>query len=477
MDCPLLNHFLASYQKNYTPNLESIVASTDQPEESVHSPSASKSSFIHQEYLDPRPRKISLHRASKNLDQLFMVVEKKEEHKDRSEDRRKGKGELALKMNIKEILTKNSDSRNRSARLKTDNSKDKKQLQTLQVDDRSLFKEAPKQPLISFSQKTYEIGIRKASPPLIIKPATLKSKPNRYPNVEKIVQGLNNSKLKAMDPGMPVSASRYQQEAPKSVTGLFSKKPTPNLISARDPNRDSSRKSSLGKKKPSARSPADSTHRPQASVKIENKDFISKLMNINIIKIKPDLKNNPCICRTTASPNKSAKLSKDRRPSNPKKEEKQSVSLEKLLQTSKSTTRNRSAGHPPEHQALRKKGYNLIGLDSANSKKISKTASHMLKHSETHKQYTKDCSRVSSHDRSRAGQATLESSLTAPDPQLAAKPSSNQRLFSLIKNMHDSPLTDRQFRPLKRKPTVPVTHAGLKENIRKALEAKQRRKD
>ena len=446
-----------------------------QPEESVHSPSASKSSFIHQEYLDPRPRKISLQKAAKNLDPLFMVEEKKEEHKERSDDRRKGKAELMLKMNIKEILTKNSDSRNRSARLKADSSREKKQLQVVQVDDRSLFKDPPKQPFIAVAQKSYEVGLRKASPPLVIKPAVLKKRTNRFPNVEQIVQGLNSSKLKGLEGNLPSSASRYH-EAPTSITGIFAKKPAANLISAREPTRESSRKSSLGKKKQPAKPPADPNHRPQVSVKIENKDFISKLMNINIIKIKPDLKNNPCICRTTASPNKSAKLSKDRRPSNPKKEEKQSSSLEKLMYTSKSATRNRSAGNQPEHQILRKKGYNLIGIDSTNTKKISKTASNMLKHSEIHKQYTKDSSRISSHDKSRAGQGQHESSLNTQETLLSAKPSSNQRLFSLIKNMHDSPLTDRQFRPLKRKPTVPVTNEGLKENIRKALEAKQLRK-
>ena len=480
---------MASYHKNYTPNLESIVILVDQPEESIHSPSASKGSFLHQEYLDPRPRKISSTLKAKiDHQKLFMLAEKQLETNqegNKSKDKNQIMKKAINRMNFKEIMKKSKENQTKAfLKSKMDTSKEKGKPPQISSRDQ---KPAPvndtnQKGLIAFSTKPQIGSSRRVSSPPVCKPINTSNRIKKPSPSPKPNAGINFNRLKTFDTAGPCSASRTI-EMPSSFSGIFSKKPNPNLVGVKECTRESSRKSSLGKKKQYSKTSEGDT-RPQVNIKIENKDFIAKLMNINIIKIKPDLKNNQCYCRTTNSPNKtSSKISKDRRSSNTKisginniaGEKHVSVSLEKLLVTSKSTARNKSAGNQADNMVLRKKGYNLIGVDSINTKKISKTSSNIHKTSEINRNYTKDSSRISSNDKSKGLVTQNEISIVNNEQGQGNKPSSNQRLFSLIKNMHDSPLTDRQFRPMKRKPTIPVTNEGLKENIRKALEAKHRR--
>jgi hypothetical protein len=143
-------------------------------------------------------------------------------------------------------------------------------------------------------------------------------------SVQKILEGL---KVNRLDLGelvkQPQNGAVKKETITPSTSAMFQKKHSAQIVFGNEPSRENSRKSSAGRKK-SASPPQHHnvagdkllahTSIPHTSqnqnqhilsqplnIKIENKDFIAKLMNINIIKIRPDLKKNQCYCKTTAS--------------------------------------------------------------------------------------------------------------------------------------------------------------------------------
>lgn len=131
--------------------------------------------------------------------------------------------------------------------------------------------------------------------------------------VQRILEGI---KLNNQGSGNIITIQSFKpvKTASAKVATMFpSKKNSTNLVTFADSQKTSranSRKSTSTKSKGSTptQSPAQTSHTDWCqgsqplNIKIENKDFIAKLMNINIIKIKPDLRNNPCFCKGIKNP-------------------------------------------------------------------------------------------------------------------------------------------------------------------------------
>lgn len=126
--------------------------------------------------------------------------------------------------------------------------------------------------------------------------------------VQRILDGINLQKGGLNNIVTIQGLKPSKESVSKNCSKFGSKKNSTNIISIGDSqkaSRANSRKSTSTKSKGSSPlpSPAHTSHTgwcqsgQPLNIKIENKDFIAKLMNINIIKIKPDLKNNACFCK------------------------------------------------------------------------------------------------------------------------------------------------------------------------------------
>lgn len=289
-DCSLLNHFLSSYQKNYTPNLETIAEEETLLEDSVRdfADSLRLRQSTSDSQLTPKMR-----------DQLrdeYRAVNKPNEKKKNNVSKL---GLLKDKISIKKYprpTTVVSQTRPLSKDKASPSSKNDKlivSIEQLPVRNRISHNTRSKSPVVTqkIEKSVKRNGIN-----------------NR--TVKQILEGMNLDKQKLDEFIKSQGFKPINEAAAKITNGLLSKKDSkPKLSTERTGSRGSSRKLSSSRTKcssPHIKQSQTERTRERASaesggqslnIKIENKDFVARMMNINIIKIKPDICNNPCFCK------------------------------------------------------------------------------------------------------------------------------------------------------------------------------------
>lgn len=362
-DCSLLNHFLSSYQKNYTPNLESIEEAENILEDSRREYSElclSRSSFQEREHL---------RRGSRS---------KRPEPSDYQT-------ELAGKFHRKYKQSKELE--NNSGY----------QLAFSKV---SIEKQAKKPALVvpckqptnkTFPLEAINLGVHSSQEHSRTK-GQLRSKSPLRPNlvekqskvktitrqaVQRILDGINLQKG-GLNNIITIQGSKPSKDTSSKNGSVFpSKKNSTNLVTlgeSQKGSRASSRKSTSTKSKGNSPlpSPAHTSHTAWCNpgqplnIKIENKDFIAKLMNINIIKIKPDLRNNACFCRASKE-KPDDQLFEKRKPSKGQSTSVESKNRDDTTKIKPSALRNRSASERSnDHLSKRRPSKNKkLGLISA----------------------------------------------------------------------------------------------------------------
>lgn len=290
-DCSLLNHFLSSYQKNYTPNLESIEEAENTLEES------------RREYSD-----LGLSRSSLQERDLFRKGSKPKTT-EVSDYHTQMTGKYARRNKEKEINDFSKENFSKVSLMKvakkpisigTNNPIQVKNVQH-EENNQGYLSSQDQIKMKDQNKSKNQIGSNLNEKQGKVKTITRQA-------VQRILDGINLQKGGLNNIVTIQGLKTAKEGASKNCSKFGSKKNSTNIISLGDSQRGSranSRKSTSTKSKGTSPlpSPAHASHTgwcqnsQPLNIKIENKDFIAKLMNINIIKIKPDLKNNACFCK------------------------------------------------------------------------------------------------------------------------------------------------------------------------------------
>ena len=289
-DCSLLNHFLSSYQKNYTPNLETIteeetllemslrdLADQSRPQSTLDdsTPILARQSLQHEEYRAGNKPTDKKKRQTSKLDVLknkftFKKLPKLAISVGQQRPRSNEKGLMVPKRAKLTVSVEQMGTKNRMG-----------------------------QP------------VRSNSPALATKAEkSVKRKGLNNRTVQQILEGINLDKHK-LDEFIKSQGFRpINEAAAKIASGLLSKKASAGKLHiGPQASRGGSRKASSSRTKCSSPQASQSqTERPRErqtadsggqslNIKIENKDFVARMMNINIIKIKPDTRSDQCFCR------------------------------------------------------------------------------------------------------------------------------------------------------------------------------------